>query len=113
MKFLDDNSELFFNSLTKVLKFLQDNQVPTRVVMEGNYYNVTNRQCYFHMCINDKYYIYFQGKYDFVPGKTMKRSYFSSIVLFDWNNPTTFLIHQHINTEDDVDPFLDELKKYI
>lgn len=112
---LDSNSKLFFSSYIAVLRFLESNKVPTRVVCQGSYTARTKRQIISSLSIHDnKYYIYFQGRYIDNPSGIGKISIFSSIVLIDWKTGDPVeLEHTHIEKVEDIDNFIFALTKYI
>lgn len=111
---LDNNSKTEFSAELSVLKFLSSHKVPTRVVCQGSFTAKTKRQVMKSLSIYDnKYYIYFQGRYVDNPVGG-KMSIFSSIVLVDWSTGDPVeLEHQHIDTADDIKLFLNTLTKYL
>ena len=112
---MDNNSKLEYSAELSVVQFLSKHKVPTRVVCQGSYSARTKRQIMKSFSIlDDKYYIYFQGRYVNHPVKPGKISIFSSIVLIDWSTGDPVeLEHQHIDTLEDITLFLKALKKYI
>ena len=112
---LDPNSKREFAAEFAVIRFLTDHNVSTRVVCQGSYSLKTKRQVMKSLSIlDDKYYIYFQGRYVDHPTKPGKTSIFSSIVLVDWSTGDPVeLEHQHIDTNDDITLFTNSLLKYI
>lgn len=112
---MDANSKLEYSAELSVVRFLSRHKIPTRVVCQGSYTQKTGRQIMkcFSIC-NDKYYIYFQGRYINNPTKPGKISVFSSVVLIDWStgHPKE-LEHQHIDTIEDINHFLGALLNYI
>jgi len=112
---LDTNSKLFFSAFVEVLRFLEKNSVPCRTVCQGSYSARTKRQILTSLSIlDDKYYIYYQGRYINNPSGSGKISVFSSIVLIDWSTGDPIeLEHQHVESLEDINSFIKSLDKYI
>lgn len=106
---MDDNSKLEYSAEISLVRALSAYKIPTRVVCQGSFTASTGRQIMKSFSIlDDKYYIYFQGRYVPNPNKPgMKMSIFSSTVLVDWSSGSPVeLIHQHIEHLSDIQTFI-------
>ena len=112
---LDINSKLCFSAIIEVLRFLERHLISVRFVCQGSYTQKSGRQVITSLSIfDDKYYIYYQGKYVKNPTGSSKISIFSSIVLIDWStNHPVELIHQHVDNLKDIFSFIDSLKSFV